>query len=68
MVRAETSDRHSHSVRGGAMLGHTAVVGGLIALACLSGTATAQIAAGKPKYLGNVTGNNMASGYACASP
>ncbi len=40
-----------------------AALGGLLALACLSGTAGAQIANGKAKWVGNVTGNSVPSNF-----
>ena len=45
------------------MFRNTAAIGGLIALACLSGTATAQMAAGKSKFVGNVTGGSVPSNF-----
>jgi endo-1,4-beta-xylanase len=41
----------------------TAAIGGLIALACLSGAAHSQMAAGKPKFVGNVTGNSVPANF-----
>jgi endo-1,4-beta-xylanase len=40
-----------------------AAFGGLMALVCLSGAAHAQIANGKSKWLGNVTGNSVPSNF-----
>ncbi len=40
-----------------------AAIGGLIALALFSGQATSQIAAGKSKFLGNVTGNSVPANF-----
>jgi endo-1,4-beta-xylanase len=40
-----------------------AALGGLLALACLSGAATAQIATGKPKFLGNVINGSVPSNF-----
>src|SRR5262245_29218293 len=45
------------------MFTRTAAIGGLIVLACLSGSATAQMALGKPKFVGNVTGSSVPSNF-----
>lgn len=45
------------------MFSKAAAVGGLIALACLSGAANAQMAAGKAKFVGNVTGNSVPANF-----
>jgi endo-1,4-beta-xylanase len=45
------------------MFNKTAAIGGLLALACLSGTATAQMALGKPKFVGNVTGGSVPANF-----
>ena len=45
------------------MLIKKAAIGGLIALACLTGAAHAQMANGKPKFVGNVTGNSVPANF-----
>jgi endo-1,4-beta-xylanase len=45
------------------MFRKAAAIGGLMALACISGTATAQMANGKPKFVGNVTGSSVPSNF-----
>lgn len=45
------------------MFTKAAAIGGLIALACLSGPASAQMAAGKAKFVGNVTGNSVPANF-----
>src|SRR5690242_13995422 len=45
------------------MFRKAAAIGGLVALACLSATADAQIAAGKSKFVGNVTGSSVPSSF-----
>jgi endo-1,4-beta-xylanase len=45
------------------MFSKAAAIGGLIALACLSDPANAQMANGKPKFVGNVTGNSVPANF-----
>jgi endo-1,4-beta-xylanase len=45
------------------MFRKAAAMGGLIALACFSGAANAQMAAGKAKFVGNVTGSSVPSNF-----
>jgi endo-1,4-beta-xylanase len=45
------------------MFSKAAAIGGLVALACLSSAANAQMAAGKPKYVGNVTGGTVPANF-----
>ncbi len=45
------------------MFRKAAAIGGLVALACISGAANAQMAAGKPKFVGNVTGNSVPANF-----
>jgi endo-1,4-beta-xylanase len=46
------------------MFSKSAAIGGLLALACISGQAGAQMAAGKDKFVGNVTGGSVPSNFA----
>jgi endo-1,4-beta-xylanase len=45
------------------MFTKAAAIGGLVALACVSFAATAQMAAGKSKFVGNVTGNSVPANF-----
>jgi endo-1,4-beta-xylanase len=45
------------------MFTKAAAVGGLVALACVSFAANAQMAAGKSKFAGNVTGNSVPTNF-----
>jgi endo-1,4-beta-xylanase len=45
------------------MFSKAAAIGGLIAFACLSVTANAQMANGKPKFVGNVTANSVPANF-----